>query len=98
MGVQGWGSLPGPAQPTGAAAGLGCLVWGEGRGGSAFSRAQADSLQENRVRAERAKGSPSCSLSAELGVPQILGDCPVFRPGFRDPIAPTLGPDAPSCP
>lgn len=98
MGVQGWGSLPGPAQPTGAAAGLGCPVWGEGQGGSAFGRAQAGSLQENRVRAELAKGSPRCSLSAELGVPQIMGHCPVFGPGLRDPMAHTLSPDAPSCP
>lgn len=40
-------SLPGLAQPTGATAGLGCLVFGKKDGETAFSRAQAGLPQGN---------------------------------------------------
>lgn len=44
------------------------------------------------------QGSPSCSLSTELGVPQItaalrpqiLGEFPVFGPGLRESAGPSL--------
>lgn len=70
-GSAGLGSLPGPAQPTGAAAGLGCLFFGGGRMGRlSICRAWAGSLQGNRVRAEGAQGLPVAASPQSWGNPK----------------------------
>lgn len=84
----------------------GCLVFGKKDGRLSVQQSPGWLTTGKLSQGRELCCSPSCSLSTELGVPQIsavqrpqiLGQCPVFGPGLRESAAPIPGPDAPSFP